>query len=361
MKKRSKILIICLGVFVLTTVVPGIIMMSSMNNLGKAANATKKLADNLYYIEISGDDGVKGFLENGGATCPQDIASYIEPFLSRGPFKKTVSIEPKPVGCSAFIAQNPEGGYVVGRNFDWQKCVTIILKDTPDQGYASISTVNIDFLKFGEGFVPEGIVNKIKALAGIYVPLDGINEMGLVVADLMAGDKDVTDQQTEKPDLTTTSSIRMLLNCAKDVDEAVELLGRYDMHSDIGSAHHLFIADKNGKSVVVEWVDNVMNVKETPVLTNHYMTGEKAGTGNDNSKQRFDLLSQTLSNAGNTLSPEQARDALNSVKASNYSKDEMTQWSIVYNLSNMSENFYFRSDYSKSYDYSVLKGKSKNR
>jgi len=68
----------------------------------------------------------------------------------------------------------------------------------------------------------------------------------------MAGDDAVTQQETGKPALTTTSAINYLLKNAATVDEALELLRGIDMHSDIGAAHHYAIADASGKSVVVE-------------------------------------------------------------------------------------------------------------
>ena len=71
----------------------------------------------------------------------------------------------------------------------------------------------------------------------------------------MAGDDEETHQRSDKPDLTTTTAIRLLLDRAADVDEAVALLGQYDMNSSIGSAHHLSIADASGRSVVVEYVN----------------------------------------------------------------------------------------------------------
>ena len=58
----------------------------------------------------------------------------------------------------------------------------------------------------------------MQTVAAIYVTLDGMNEKGLMVADLMAGDKEQTNQQTEKPDLTTTTAIRLLLDKAATVE-----------------------------------------------------------------------------------------------------------------------------------------------
>lgn len=79
---------------------------------------------------------------------------------------------------------------------------------------------------------------------------------------------------TGKPNLTTTTAIRLLLNQAADVDEALELLNQYDMHASMGMMVHFALADASGRSVAVEYVDNQMIVIETPVLTNFYQVFE---------------------------------------------------------------------------------------
>ena len=53
--------------------------------------------------------------------------------------------------------------------------------------------------------------------------------------------------------ITTTTAVRLLLDRAATVDEALDLLARYDMHHAIGSAFHFHIADASGTSAVVEW------------------------------------------------------------------------------------------------------------
>lgn len=64
------------------------------------------------------------------------------------------------------------------------------------------------------------------------------------------------------------------LPCPATVDEAVELLGQYDMNFSLDSAHHFSIADATGRSAVVEWMGDVMYVSETNVVTNHYLAGK---------------------------------------------------------------------------------------
>ena len=151
----------------------------------------------------------------------------------------------------------------------------MILHTIPKRGYETITTFNVEFLGFGDDWLPEGFVNQYLALSSLFFALDGMNEKGLAIADLMAGDDAVTHQETGKPALTTTSAISYLLKNAATVDEALELLRGIDMHSDIGSAHHYAMADASGKSVVVEYVDNEMVVVDSPAVTNHYLCEQK--------------------------------------------------------------------------------------
>jgi len=348
--KKNRIIILAVAVFSLT-VISELILLMKWNNLGYASRTCKKLAKNLYYIELHGNDGFEEMMRRGGPSSSEDVTAWVSKFLSKGPFGKNVNLEIKEIeaACTTFIAPNGKGGFTAARNFDWFDCQAIIVKNNPDFGYKSVCTSNLDFLGFGDGYVPtQGIVNRIKAIAALYVPMDGMNEKGLFVADLMAGDDEVTNQMSDKPDVTTTTAIRLLLNRAASVDEAVKLLGEYDMHSDIGKAHHLFIADASGKSVVVEYVANVMYVKDTPALTNHYLTDEKSGVGSTGSVERMNRVLDSIGE-GSTVDFEKGKEIINSVA------NEYTQWSIIYSLGEQKniESVFFKRDFSKAFEYSL--------
>lgn len=144
----------------------------------------------------------------------------------------------------------------------------------------------------------------------LYAPLDGMNEQGLVVSVNMIPDNATINQDTDKPDITTTTAIRLLLNRAATVEEALKLLEEYDMNASMGYMVHLAIADKDGNSVVVEYVDNEMIVIETPVVTNFYLAeGEKNGIGTSQSHTRYDILINLLEQ-NETMSMTDVRDAL---------------------------------------------------
>ena len=349
-KKRFIILLIC-GIVALLLVIFAAGAWSMFGTQIKAANSIEKLEDGLYSMEYRGDYGFDKFLAEGGADSDAALADYLVSFLSHGFYKVESEVQTGDFGCSTICTKDKNGTVFFGRNYDWEECRAIIVHTVPDNGYESISTCCLDFLGFGEEYVPDGsMMERMQTLAAIYVPLDGMNEKGLMVADLLAGDDEETHQRTEKADLTTTTAIRLLLDKAANVDEAVELLKKYDMNSSIGSAHHLSIADASGKSVVVEYVNGEMLVTETKVVTNHYLADcEKQGVGSEQSHIRFD----TLAACTGEYDEMGVRDLLESVAQKNCPQSvgdyEKTMWSIVYCPEGLCADFYFDEDYENSY------------
>ena len=336
------------------------------NELGKSAETIKKLNTDFYYMTVTSDAGFSDFIDRGGASSPDELAAFLTEYLSSGPYGKLgVKVGSGDFACSALRAADKLGTTISGRNFDWDPCTGMIIRNIPGNGqYSSISTVNMDFLGFGDGYKPTGLINSFKAVAGVFVPLDGINEKGLVVADLMAGDKEVTDQRSSRPDLTTTGAVRLLLNRAADVGEAVDLLKRFDMHSDIGSAHHLFVADAKGESVAIEWVNNEMIVTPSKVLNNHYLCEQKKGTGSGPlSWQHEASLLKSWDECGGVMGAEEMADAMfAAVELPDQGGFGGTQWTVVYDSKEMSATYYYRRDRAKSYtffadnDLQVFKG-----
>ena len=308
----------------------------SFGPLYKAASSMEKLDEGVYCFEFKGDDGMAEFLEKGGAASSGEMVPFITGFLSRGfvSQKNTESV-PQDYGCSTLKVQSPDGAMLMGRNFDWSQALCLIAHVKPKDGYEYVSMFDGNLFGFGEGWKPEGITNQFMALASLFGALDGINEKGLAIADLTAGDREETHQDNGKPDLTTSCALKYMLSKAADIDEAVALLGTIDMHSDVGWAHHYSMADASGRSVVVEYVDNEIVVTETPVVTNHYLCGSKYLVG----KYQWDLRQETLEDActqsSGIMDEEELFEAMK--KAWQYGNDDDsfrgTQWTEIFNLS----------------------------
>ena len=322
--------------------------------LAMGALSVQKLDEGLYYMEYKGDDGFDELLANGGVRDTGELATHIMSFLSKGYFQ-TPAVAPDSIafGCSAITARTPEDGVLMGRNFDFPSATGIILHTIPKIGYETITTFNTDFFGFGEGWLPEGFANQYMALSGLFFALDGINEKGLAIADLMAGDDAETHQETGKPALTTTSAICYLLKNAATVDEAVTLLRGIDMHSDIGAAHHYAMADATGKSVVVEFVDNEMVVVDSPAVANHYLCEAKFNVGLEESDHRYEHLCQQFEESGGTMNLEQLTASIESVSQPAHDGFLGTAWTAVMDLTNPSITYYSRRHFDKPFHFDL--------
>lgn len=311
----------------------------------------RQIENGLSAVKYDGDYWFSQFLEQGGASSDSEVVRFITGQLQLG--SADIGYETGGFGCSTLAVKNTEGEALFGRNFDWENCEAMIVQSAPSDGYASIATVNMDFIRSGYGAGLSDLQDEIRTLIALYAPLDGMNEKGLAVSVNMIQDSDVINQDTEKPDVTTTTAIRLLLDRAADVEEALALLRQYDMHSSMGMMIHFALADRSGRSVAVEYVKNEMVVTETPVLTNFYLApGEKQGIGTSQSHTRYEILMNRL-NEGGAVSMDGVRDALDSVSKDNFGEFESTEWSIVFNLGQGEARYYHRENYENSYLFRV--------
>ena len=354
MKKGIKIaLLSVLGL----VIVAGVFVWMEFGALIKSANSCVKLDDGLYYMEYKGDDGFDGLMAKGGFEKADDMVGYIIEFLSKGHYKPEVETSKEPYGCSALTVKTPDGSVMMGRNFDFPSAIGVIMHCIPDKGYETITTFNVEFYQFGEEFKPEGFKNQYMCLAGLFVALDGINEKGLAIADLMAGDSIETHQRTSKPDLTTTAAISYMLKNAANVDEALKLLESIDMHSDIGTAHHYAMADISGRSVVVEYVDNKMVVTESPAVANHYLCEQKLNVGLTEGDDRYDRLCQRFDQTQGVMSEKQLTDAIATVSQPQRKGFLGTAWTMVMDLSHPSVTYYSLRHFDKPFHFALSRTK----
>ena len=353
MKKGIKIaLLSVLGL----VIVAGVLVWMEFGALIKGANSCVKLDDGMYYMEYKGDDGFKELMDRGGCNDISVLASYVMEFLSKGYFKPdSINVPIKPVGCSTLTVKTPEDGVMMARNFDYPYGTALIMHTIPDEGYESITTFSTDFFGFGENYKPEGFKNQYMALAGLFMALDGLNEKGLAIAVLDAGDKVVTRQDTSKPDLTTTTAVQYLLKYAANIDEALALLKASDMNSDPGSAYHFSMADATGRSVAVEYVDNQMVVTESPFVSNHYLCEEKFLVGLHESDHRHEKLMEQYDAAGGVMNADQLTEAIASVTQLPEKGAIVggTLWTMVMDLTHPSVTYYSLRHFDKPFHFEL--------
>lgn len=330
----------------------------------------------LYEMTISGDYYFEEFKEKG-VSSDSELISFITNHITKGLI--SMNISESEIACSAFTAQLENGDRVFGRNYDFDKTNTCIVKTNPSHGYASISTIDLQFLGLDTEKDVTGLMNRITALAAPFVPLDGINDQGVACAIFMSyqGDEKTvaTDQKTDKPDITSTTMLRLILDYAATVEEAVALVEKYDLHDSAQTSYHYMVADATGRSAILEWVngtdktDNDGTKRKLVVTYNdaddHIGQREKDANyqwvtnfiiqpgyyENDNEKHgldRYDIIYDGLSTTKAILKDEaSAMKILQSVGQRYYKEGHSgcTVHSVVYNLTKKTSFFIPNENY----------------
>ncbi|MCI9354993.1 MAG: linear amide C-N hydrolase [Firmicutes bacterium] len=320
-------------------------------NTTNTISEIKLLESGLSTVQFKEDYYFDKYIEQGGASSDKEVIQFLKDNILSN---VDIEFQSNTFGCSTISSLGTNK--LFGRNFDWNHCNALIMQSKPPTGYASISTVNMDFIQTSAGFLLDLLPDNIKTIAALYAPLDGMNEKGLCVAVNMISDNTTIEQNSNKPDITTTTAIRLLLDKAANVEEAIALLQQYDMHASMGMMVHFAISDVSGKSVAVEYINNEMVVTETPVLTNFYVSeGKKYGIGSAQSHERYDILTKVLFDNDN-ITTEQMKNALDSVSKDNFNEYEATEWSIIFNQTSGEVTYYHRENYQNGYTFDVKGG-----
>lgn len=241
----------------------------------------------IYKMDVKGGFYFDKFLEEGGAKNDSQLIGYITQNITKGLIK--MKIEETDIACSSFTATAKNGDKLFARNYDFDKTNVCLTMTNPGNGrYKSFSTVDLNYIGMDINKDVEGLMNEITCLAAPYTPLDGINEKGLSCGIYMSyqggdgteGTVATNQNDATKKDITSTTMLRMVLDYAATVDEAVELIKGYNLHDSAKTSFHYMIADATGKSAILEWVpaenatDATDNNGEARELVVTYNTGD---------------------------------------------------------------------------------------
>ena len=244
----------------------------------------------VYTMNVKGDFYLDEFVKQGGVKSDSELIEFITSKITKGLIDMGIS-DPE-IACSSFTAKTKDGDVLFGRNYDFSKTNTCIVFTEKNEGrHSAISTVDLQFLGIDVNKNVEGLMDKITCLAAAYAPLDGINDAGVscgIYMTYQGGEETVaTDQNTDKPDFTSTTLLRLILDYADNVEEAVEIASAYDLHDSAKTSYHYMVADASGKSVILEWVNG------TDATDNDGSKRELKVTYNDNDAHIGDMEAAT--------------------------------------------------------------------
>jgi len=237
-------------------------------------------------------------------------------------------------GCSLFAALGNPDQILLGRNFDWDYSPVLLLHTDPPEGFASLEKKKKDYLGFAgeqaDGVAELPLAERAGLLDAPYLPFDGMNEAGLAVG-MAAVPFRPAAANPSRPKVDSLMVIRMVLDQAATVAQAVEIFSAYQIDMVGTTPIHYLVADASGRSALVEYTTNGLEVlyNQGPwQAATNFLVGE---SGADPSGQcwRYDHLERELATTDGSLSPGEGLDLLSVVS------QPATQWSIVYDLSEL--------------------------
>lgn len=284
-----------------------------------------------YRMTYYGGYGFDEFLETG-ASDDEDIEKFVTKRLLKGmPIDLGVTGD----GCTAFVTRNEKGEVIYGRNFDFLYAPSLQLYTEPENGYKSVSTVNLSFAGYSEDFLPDGsIFDKFLTLAAPFLPFDGMNEKGVAIA-LLAVPEAEPPYDSNKITLNTTTAIRLVLDNAATVEEAVGLFHNYNIYFSGNIECHYLIADASGHSVIVEFYDGGLQIVEPETdyqIASNFIAYNGLNIGEGFTEfERYAVVEKELLDNNGILNENDVIQLLAKVGVQNGEIDKL-QWSVVYNL-----------------------------
>lgn len=324
----------------------------------------------VYSMQVKGDFYLDDFVAQGGVSSDTELIQFITDNITHGVVN--LNMTAPEIGCSSFTATAENGDALFARNYDFSKTNAMLVFTEANEGrHATISTVDLQFLGIDVDQDMTGLMDKVICLAAPYAPLDGINDAGVscgIYMTYQGGEETVaTSQDTDKPDFTSTTLLRLILDYADSVEEAVQIASSYDLHDSANTSYHYMVADSTGKSAILEWTndsavdttdndgsqrtlkvvyndqDSAIGEREAAsnyqVVTNFVLQpGYYEGVPAENKKgaDRYDRLYEELQATDGVVADDQAAmDILQTVGRRGWDNDDKnscTVHSAVYNL-----------------------------
>ena len=295
----------------------------------------KRIPDTqMYYMEYYGDYNIDIAYNNGVDTENIEksvLDLYFPNFLQKIIYNEDVTKdgeENNNGGCSTISFKNKDGSLFVGRNFDFYNNPLLIMKTKNNRHNNSVTILDLKFLGLGiDNLQNLTLTDRINLLLAPYVVMDGINEYGLFIASLLDYEEQLPLNEN-KPNIYGELLYRVILDYAKNTEEALEIVDKFNVHFFLGTEHFL-LCDKSGRSVVVEFTDNrkvfIESDTNWQVVTNHILFG-RTEFQNDSICNRYKIASDYLDTTKSDINFEEALNLMNSVGTNK------TMWSSIYNL-----------------------------
>lgn len=316
-------------------------MMSGVFGEAQPASA----AFDLYTVEYKNDYELEAYLSSGA-----DTQEAFDKFLSDELlFGMLVAPDAYGVAGSALSAAAADGHLLTAKNADSFITDIGMIWTEPDDGYASVSLVDLGAL----GFSSQSFMQKMQVLLAPYFPQDGMNEKGLTVSLLRVFGEPA--QRDGGMPLPPTVMARVLLDKAATVDEAETLLNQYGMAAWYADGDfQLYVTDKTGATLLAQYAGGELHLtRDVSAVTNYFLSDEITQPEENRLGQiRMQRLNEGLADQ---LNRESAMDTLRTARSSRYEGKEtpglQTVYSVVFDKTAGEVDVCFGEDFETVYTF----------
>ena len=334
--KNHKIIRTVLLVILLLLIVAAGGFISVYEGRFQTISSIQKVTDydeyNLYRMDVKYDYDLDRLIEYGIT----DNQSFVDAIVKEALPILPVHIKAPDFGCSAFTLQEADGNVLMGRNYDFKRDTSAMLVYCePKGGYKSVAFAALDNISAN---IPDASMKKkLATLTAPFICLDGMNEKGVSIAVLTL-DSEPVHQNTGKPVIGTTLVIRLILDRAATTEEAVELLNQYDCESET----------REMVATPIRSITNFFGLYKDKVLPN-----QKNGIYG-HGKERYDKM-EAIFDYEEVYNSDVAWEALKAA-SQEPSEEEVTsntQWSIVYDDTNLTAEIALRRNWDDVIGYNL--------
>lgn len=273
--------------------------------------------------------------------------------------------------CTTFTSYNKANEKLLSRNHDWPENPVLILFSHPKNKLSSVSLVDLSLLGYTKESRFSSLEDRLNLLYALYLPMDGMNEKGVAIGAMGCMG---LDSKNDNSVVFSTEIIRLILDNAENIDDAIEIFRAHSIHNIIIPLHYL-VSDSTGKSAIIEYIDGDVQVQElntdNKALTNFKYFGssediskktkEYLSTGKiskdvyGESYLRYIKIKQKQLSLNGMLNEFESMKLLQAVsmKQKTLYGDFFTVWSVVYNLTSKSIHISIGRNYNDIYNFEL--------
>lgn len=343
-----------------------------------ALTTVKQISDHPYYTMTYENFDYSELLNEELSDNNAVIQYYKNKF-----FKSAAAIVPGkneneniPKGSVAFFGRTFIDTYMKGRIYNSYDAPLAMIITKPENGYKAWNIVDLSDVGLqSEENLDQWYSNAFQTVAASYCVSEGINQEGLSVSLISCPTANCTDSQ--KANITPSLAVRLMLDRAATVQNAIDVLDGYDIDFS-GGAYHFFVSEKTGNSAVIEYVNGKMSVTYPESESYHQVCSNKMEDTSVASSMKdfgdkysettlYNQLNKELSSAeknGSGMSQDYAQDRIQKL-SSNFkevseeycgTKQYGTLYTVFYDTAKMTMHIVIANDTkTQSYTYDLTK------